>query len=55
MDKVSKTPFKIQYYPTEYERKLIDIERNLSGESAGAFTKRIVRMYLIGELKEVGK
>lgn len=46
---------RIQYYPTEYEKKLIDSHRERTGESEGAFSKRVVRLYITGKLVEVNE
>jgi hypothetical protein len=49
--KDDKQDFKVQVYLTEYEQKLLDTNREMTGESKGGFIKRILRLYLKGELQ----
>lgn len=49
IDDESKDNRVVIYY-TEYERKLIDAKRELTGETAAQYSRRIVRLHLKGML-----
>ena len=44
-------PNRVVIYYTEYEKKLIDAGREKTGETAAQYSRRIVRLFLKGELQ----
>ena len=52
MNKKDYTRDSVQSYYTEKEVEVMDMKRNFTGESRGAFVKRITRLYLLKRFKD---